>query len=347
MRLKICIRTLKHLFCISSPLAFSICDYLIKIDGMKVSDCVFLTTRTFKLPSDKSLYQVFETDLNASERSGRLFAGWRVIQTRRNVREFDKLIARLTDNQEYIFYTQVCYNDISNVAITNPRCRGYYIMEDGSGSYSKEDICAFRGWRAGVVKYILKPLFPRIFTIKEKMIETNHPKFKGCIATNDQCFPNHRDALRVIGLPFHPESLPFAPQAMISLDPYYKWLTDEQVEQVLQQLGNYINKKHYSHIVYKPHPYLLIAENKERYNLYNNWLRKYVQGDLEELTPNVSLENTLMAHRDCDFYTAVSSVAIYAKAMGVQCYTFAPLIRQYCNLTVPVVEDLCIPIIPE
>lgn len=338
---------MKHFFCVASNLAFAICDRLIQIDDLPIDDCVFMTTRNYRLPASAQECHVVETALNTSVKSGRLFAGWRVWETKRNLRELDQLIFDHTGGEDFLFYTQICNNDLCSAFVTNPHCKGYYIIEDGSGSYRNEEIVTFQGWRALMYKWILKPLFPRIYTLKSKMVEVNHPKFRGCIATNEMCFPLHQDVVRVIGLPFHPEPLEHAPQALISMDPYYLWLTDEQTEHVLRQLGAYISKKNYQRVVYKPHPYLFAPENQNRYVRYKQCLLQNIKADLEELGGQVSLENTLMAHKDCDFYTAYSSVAIYAKAMGVHCYTFAPLMRQYCDLFVPVVEDMCTPIEPE
>lgn len=347
MQAKYSKNALKHFLCVASNLAFAICDRLIQIDDLPIDDCVFMTTRNYRLPICARSYHVVETALNTSVKSGRLFAGWRIWETKKNLRKLDQLIYDNTGGEDFLFYTQICNNDLCSAFVTNPHCKGYYIIEDGSGSYRNEEIVTFQGWRALMYKWILKPLYPRIYTLKSKMVEVNHPKFRGCIATNEMCFPLHQDVVRVIGLPFHPEPLEHAPQALISLDPYYLWLTDEQVQRVMEQLGAYINTKHYQRIVFKPHPYLLTEDKHSKYVLYKEWIQRYIHGDLEELGGQVSLENTLMAHRDCIFYTAVSSVAIYAKAMGVTCYTFAPLLRQFCDLSVPVVEDKCIPINPE
>ena len=339
-------KALKHFFCISSHLAFSICERLIQLDNLCISDCVFLTTRNYHLPDTAKPYRVYETNLNASSSAGRLFAGWHIGQTKKNIRNFDQIICDITQGDDYLFYTQICWNDLCSVCVTNSHCKGYYILEDGSGSYNKEQLMTFHGWKAIIFKFVLKPLFPRIYTLKTKMIETNHPKFKGCIATNNLCFPLHQDKLRVIGLPFHPEPLNIEPSAIISLDPYYIWLKDEQVQRVLEQLGKFIDNQHYRLVAYKPHPYLLTEENYKKYLFYKTCINRSIHTELNELGAEVSLENTLMAHKKSDFYTAVSSVAIYAKAMGIRCFTFAPLVRQFCDLHVPVVEDMCIPINP-
>ena len=345
--LKMVEKQLKYLFCVSSHLGFSICNHLIQVDGLNASDCVFLATRNYQLPAHSPAYDAIETELNSSATSGRLFAGWRICRTYKNLRWLDDLIKAHVGESDFYYYTQGCDNDLCSAFVTNPQCKGYYIIEDGSGSYRKEEIYAFTGWKSLFVKCILRPLFPRIFTLKAKMIEVEHPKFRGCIATNPMCFPMHKDVTRVIGLPFQPIPLDVAPQAMISLDPYYRWITDEQVQHVLKQLAAFINTKQYKRIVYKPHPYLLTIENRARYLSYNKWIHEYIDADLVELGADVSLENTLMAHPDCEFYTAFSSVAIYAKAMGIHCYTFAPLLRQYCTLSVPIVEEMCTPINPD
>ena len=315
---------MKHFFCISSHLAFYICDRLIELDGISLFDCVFLTTRNYHLPTTNQDYHVVETGLNVAEDVGRIFAGWHVLKTKQNIHRLDGIINECTNGENYIFYTQVCWNDVCSICVTNPHCEGYYIIEDGAGSYMRDNEYTYHGLKAILYHLVLKPLYPRIYILKNKMVETDHPKFKGCIATNHMCFPNHQDRLRVIGLPFHPEPLERVPQALISLDPYYIWLTDEQVRCVIEQLAAYINAKHYQRIAFKPHPYLLATENHSKYVLYKKWIQSYIHGELEELGGQVSIENTLMAHKKCDLYTAYSSVAIYAKAMGVHCYTFAP-----------------------
>ena len=93
----------------------------------------------------------------------------------------------------------------------------------------------------------------------------------------------------------------------------------------------------------KHHPYNLSNAHINAHRQYNEWIKHYFTANLQELDSQVSLENTIMAHQ-CDFYTAVSSVAIYAKAMGVVCYSYMPIIREYAQVPIHIVEELCIPI---
>ena len=66
---------------------------------------------------------------------------------------------------------------------------------------------------------------------------------------------------------------------------------------------------------------------------------------MTELDSSVCLENVLMSYK-CDFYTDNSSVAIYAHDMGVECYSYIPILREYTDAynIVTFVEKFCIPI---
>lgn len=339
---------MKHIFGISSHLAFYLCQRVIEQDSLDVKDCIFFTIDSYSLPTEHiDYYAHVDITKVLSRTTGRIFVGWRFWKTAENIARIDKMIEQYVDGDEYIWYTQICFNDLCSVMVTNPKCAGYYVLEDGSGSYIPEDPPTFQGWRAIVYHCLLKPLYPRIYILKNHLVEINHPKFKGCIASNDACFPLYKRYVRIVGMPFRPEPLQIGPDAVISIDPLFRWgVTDNQAQQLIKQLANYVNARHYSHIVYKHHPAILSPLQKERYFMYNTWVCQYFEGEIEELNAQVSLENTLMAHPSADFYTAVSTVAIYAHAMGVSCYTYCPLLRQFVDKAVPVVENICIPINP-
>ncbi|MBR2165592.1 MAG: hypothetical protein IJ915_03490 [Paludibacteraceae bacterium] len=340
---------MKHIFGVSSHLAFYLCQRIIEQDSLKKDDCIFFTIDGYTIPSEyKSQYLSVDIYERLSHTRGRIFAGLRFWLTARNVANVDKLIEQCIGNDDYIWYTQICFNDLCSVMVTNPHCVGYYVIEDGSGSYYMDNTPTFQGWQAVVYHCFLKPFYPRIYTLKNHFIESNHPKFKGCIASNEMCFPFHKNYLRVVGIPFQSVPLAIVPDAIISIDPFFRWgITDEQAFQIIRQLATFVNNQKYQRVAYKLHPALLSTQQTERNKLYNQWIHEYFTATLEELAPQVSLENTLMAHTNCDFYTAVSTVAIYAHAMGVTCYTYCPLIRQYIDKRVPFIEDMCTPINPE
>ncbi len=336
-------KDIKHVFGVSSHLAFYLCHKLIQIDGIDPDNCIFFTTRDYIYPKEyQSLYtHIIRTSYNISPTDGRIFAGCKFWETKKNVQQFDNLIDTALKGNPFIWYTQVCFNDVCSLMVTKPNCVGYYVIEDGSGSYRKENNPIFTGVKGILYHMVLKPLYPRLFAVKNRMIETAHPKFRGCIASNQLCFPLHQQYTRVIGLPFIPVPLEREPDAIISIDPMFLWISMPQAQEVFQKLAAYINSKNYQYVVYKHHPYTLSNTNREIYEQYNQWLHSSLKVEIHELDAQISLENTLMAH-SCDFYTAVSSVAIYAKAMGRTCYSYMNLMRPYTTLSVPVVENLCI-----
>jgi hypothetical protein len=121
------------------------------------------------------------------------------------------------------------------------------------------------------------------------------------------------------------------------------WIPLDKTEEIFKKLSNYINGKNYRIIAYKHHPYTLSTANREIHTMYNQLIKQLFKGQLIELESTVCLENALMAHK-CDFYTAISSIVIYAKAMNINCFSYMPLLRKYTNLSVPIIEDLCTPI---
>lgn len=336
---------MKHIFGVSSHLAFYLCNKLIQTDSISIEDCVFFTSRDYNIPKEyQSIYtHVIKTSYNVSSTKGRIFAGWKFWDTLKNIRTFDKLVDDHIKGEKFIWYTQICNNDICNLMVTKKNCVGYYIIEDGSGSYKKKNETTFKGLRGVLYHTLLKPLFPRLFIVKNRMIETDHPKFKGCIATNDKCFPLHKNYTRVIGLPFIPTPLKIVPDAIISIDALYLWISDDKAKMIIQQLAAYVNNKGYQRIAYKHHPYTYASSRRSIYQKYNQWINDFFLPELQELSPETSIENSLMAHR-CDFYTAVSSISIYANEMGVKCYSYKPLLRPYVTISIPLVDDICIPI---
>lgn len=336
---------MKHVFGVSSHLAFYLCNHLIETDYINPDDCIFFTTRDYMIPQEyTTLYKkILKTSYNISPTQGRIFAGINIWKTKKNIDKFDQTIDEILKGESFIWYTQICFNDFCSLMVTKSNCVGYYIIEDGSGSYKRENKPIFIGLKGIIYHTILKPLYPRLFILKNRMIETNHPKFKGCIASTDMCFPLHKEYTRVIGLPFKPTPLSEAPDAILSIDPMFMWIPLDKTKEVFQKLSTHINTKNYKTIAYKHHPYTLSTTNNEIYALYNKLIKQLFKAKLIELEPTVSLENTLMFYK-CDFYTAVSSVAIYAKAMNINCFSYMPLLRPYTNLSVPIIEELCSPI---
>ena len=123
------------------------------------------------------------------------------------------------------------------------------------------------------------------------------------------------------------------------------FITDEDIEKTYKRLGDYIRAKNYKKIAYKFHPYFFADSNLTHKVFFEKQINKYFGSNISCIPATYSLENVLMTYK-CDFYTDNSSVAIYAEAMGVKCYSYIPILREYTDAyhQVPLIEDFCIPI---
>jgi len=312
------------------------------------NDCIFFFTRNYHCPAKyNEIYKnIIDTGYNVDEKKGRVFAGIHFSKTRQNIKEFDSLVDHYIKGEDFLWYSQVCNNDFCSLFVTKPNCIGYYVLEDGLGSYRNFNPQTFTGWKYPLYKFILKPFWSRCFEVKNHFITTDHPKFKGCIATTDFCFPLHQQYLRCVGLPFETIDLGFSPDAVLSIDPLYFWVQESDEEPIYQRLSSFIKSKNYTCIAYKFHPYFFAETNAEIKKRYEMLIQKYY-GDLPivELDRSISLENVLMTYKS-DFYTDNSSICVYAHAMGATCYSYMPILRDYTDAykNVPLIEDFCIPI---
>lgn len=328
---------MKYLFGIASHLTFNIARKIIETDSLPVSDCCFVLLRNYVIPEE---YQSkFSNQLtgffNIDAEHGRIFEGWRVWKTRQNMRTFDNELCHLTDNDDFIWYTSICYNDICSMVVTNEKCQGYFIIEDGLVSY-EENTQTFTGWRYWVYKYLLKPLYPRIFVLKNHMVTAEHPKFKGCIGISEDSFPFYQQYLRVIGSAFEPKAYSIKPDAIISVDPlFFKGIENDKVENLYKQVAAFVNTQNYTCVAYKFHPRFGTPNNKAYRESYQSILSREFKG-IVELPQEVVLEN-MLAWCKADFYSFDSSVALYASKEGCTCYSLMPLLQgtpayHYCEI---------------
>lgn len=317
-----------HVFAISSHLTFYVSKHIIELDHIAPDDCVLLLTRNYHIPPQyESQYpHQIHTTYNVDPQSGRVFAGANIMQTYKNIRDFDQLVDPYIQGREFTYYTQVCSNDITSLMVTKPNCKGFFVIEDGLSSYRKFNPQTFEGARYWVYKLVLRPFFNRIFSAKNHFISSDHPKFMGCIATQQRCFPLHQDCLRVIGMPFEKIQLDVVPDAILSVDPLYDKISDQQMDQVYARIRQFMDQFHYQKVAYKLHPRFDAPQNHQHREDYLQMLRRHFGEEMIALPSSVVLENMLFTH-PAAFYSLNSSVSVYASMMGSQCYTYMPLLK--------------------
>ncbi|MBQ3673691.1 MAG: hypothetical protein II928_04390 [Paludibacteraceae bacterium] len=319
---------MKHVFFVSSNLTFFIANKIIQLDGLKKEECCLLLVRNYQLPVSyrDAFPQQITTDYNVDKHTGRVFAGMNVRRTKANILDFDSKVDPFLQGEPFIWYSPVCSNDICSLMVSKPNCTGYYIIEDGLASYRQFNPQTFNGWRYIVYKCVLKPLFPRIFCVKNHFITTNHPKFRGCIATSDKCFPLHQKALRVIGNPFDErKTTDNLPQVVISIDPWYQLLDIDTTERVYRQLSEKICTREQKTIACKLHPRFDAPQNTAIKEQYIHLLKRCFKDCI--ILPRDSILEQILVAPSQEFYCGMSSVALYVSQRGVQCYSFIPMVK--------------------
>ena len=323
---------MKHIFAVISPLTFCITNKIIQLDGIKPEDCILFLLRDYHIPEEYESFYVnqIHSSYGGGVYEGRYFAGINIFKTKKNVKKFDALVEKHTQGDEFYWYTSSCTDDISNLMISNKKCVGYYIIEDGSGSYRNYNPQLFSGFKYYIYKFFLQKLFPRFYIAKNHFIETDCNKYKNCIATSQLCFPLHQENLRVIGNPFDDVNIGFRPDAILSVDPLFIFLSETEIDDVYRNLSRFIKTKNYETIAYKFHPIFEANTYKNNKCFSKDLLNKYFGQNIIQLPQNIILEGVIKNYK-CDFYTTNSSTAIYAYTSGSKCYTYIPLLRKYTN----------------
>ena len=322
---------MKHLFVASSHLTFYICDKYIAEEGFSKQSCILFLTRDYHIPAnfEREYPCIIETDYNQTgQKAGRIFAGANIMKTCKNIKRFDSLVDSYLKGEEFDLYAQVCSNDIFSLFVTKKNCIAYHIIEDGLASYMDYNPQTFCGAKYWMYRLILRPLFYRIFAYKNHFISTESPKYKGCIATCNKCFPLHQEKLRIIGLPFQSIDLGYVPDAILSIDPLFMQTSSKEViKQIYSEIAAFVNVKGYKIVAYKFHPNFDTEMQKENKAFYRDIISPLFKSKLMEIDSRVALENVLFTYR-CDFYTGNSSVAIYGKQMGAKIFSYAKILEE-------------------
>lgn len=318
---------MKHIFGIQSHLTFYVAHKIIRLKQFNPDDCIFISGRNYKIPDKyNTTYKHIYMFQYGGGKIGRIFSGINILRTLKKIKQFDKIIDDFTGADFYDCYISYCGDDIANLLVTKKNCVAYYLTEEGIGVYNDKNPKIFSGWRYLVYRMVLRPLFPRLFDIKENYQYPKHPKFKGFYAISSQAYPLFHDyPITVIGNPFETIDLGYSPDVVISIDPFYKDFGIDTVDKIYYHLSTYIKKKNYKTITCKFHPMFGVFPDKKKE--YDEILHRYFGNDIIQLEDTVVIENLLMTYK-CDFYSYGSSIQIYGTIVGAKCYDFSSFLNK-------------------
>lgn len=125
---------MRHLFFIHSQITFIVSIKIIKYLKLDHKDCVFIIHRGKS--SDYKSFGVKMADFPFNPHSldsfpvfNKFWKSWI------NIKELDKFINKIAEKQDFIFYTPQTYQKYLALIVSNNKCKGYNIIEEGSGAY--------------------------------------------------------------------------------------------------------------------------------------------------------------------------------------------------------------------
>ena len=317
---------MKHIFGIQSHLTFYVAHKIIQLNQFNPDDCLFISGRNYKIPDKyNSIYKHIYSLHYGGGKIGRFFSGINIVKTQKNISQFDRIIDDFTGSDCYDCYISYCGDDVANLVVTKKNCVAYYLTEEGIGVYSDKNPKIFSGWRYLIYRVVLKPLFPRLYAIKENYQYTKYYKFKGFYAISSQAYPLFQSyPITIIGNPFETIDIGFSPDVLLSIDPFFWNLSINTVDKIYYHLSKYIKGKNYHTITYKYHPMFGVYPDIKKE--YEKIIHQYFGNNIIQLDDTVVLENIMMTYK-CDFYSNGSSVQIYGTIAGAKCYDFSSFIR--------------------
>lgn len=314
---------MKHIFEVHSHITFLIAKQYIREQSINADDVLLICLRDYVV-SEKDTYRSRSISYPSGVLDGekRIWHGMRFWKTHYLRECVERLILRECKGEGYFLYLpNTMMVDLSSVLVMMPACLGYYLIEEGFGSYADKHTLPtqFNGWQKIVFDFVLRPLFPRYYYLRGEVFCTDHPKFRGTISLSKDCFPGLKGERIVLGTPFSMCSLPIVPDVLLSMDSSLFRIYDVNVARAVQEkirslVGN--NKV----VAYKFHP--LYYGHKEQLLQYRTMMKEVWGCNVIELDSSIVLEDVLNTYH-CDFYSDFSSVAIYTTPMGVRNISYA------------------------
>lgn len=320
---------MKHLIIVHSHITFLVAKKYVDEAHIKNDDVVFFCSRQYLPPLQ------FQNDYHFLSYPDDIFMGKshrvfskNLFSAYKNLEILEKTIRTLFCSNDFFLYTPNCLAmDFESAAVTMKLCKGFYLLEEGSGSYkSAEDLPEFAyGWKKAVFKFIVKPLFYRFYALRGSFFETGHKKYRGTVAVSTLAFPETGGEHILVSNPFMKQYIDTIPDAVLSVDASLDmFFTIDEIEYIYRKINEHCEQNGIKVLAYKFHPDYY--SDKTLMNQYRNLIEKVFVMKTIELSSDIAIENILNTYH-ADFYSDFSSVAIYADTMGVNCYSYANLLN--------------------
>lgn len=324
-------KDMKHLFVVHSGITCIVAKQFIKESNISFDDCLFITRRNIKLPESiinhtKNIINYPQDILKKGD--NRIFVNNNPISGLKNIKLLeDKINLFFCGHRFSLYLPNTASCDLMSVLVTMKTCSEYYLFEEGLGQYIKRENLKTKrimGMNPFFFK-ILRFLFPRFYKLRDEHYSISSHKYVGHIAISEDAFPEYQGKKILINCPFDKISIKFKADVILSIDAGILHYIDYKNTKILyNKLAKIFNEKGYKKIAYKFHPDYY--ENMNVLNKYRILLKDAFGQNIEEIEPNIFLENYIITC-NADFYSDRSSVGFYVSKYGIKNYSYYNLIK--------------------
>lgn len=338
---------MKHIFFIHSHITEFITSSIMEFKEIPKESCIVFLDRNHNLSYD--LGTTYSIPFTTSTQNTTDDFSFKLLfyRNRALLAEVDSWIDRITGKEEFFYYIPNTSYKFSQLVSTHPRCRGYYLIEEGIGSYMtyEHNLTTYypqKNLLYNNLLYLLKRLnFRGRLHDKVSLFNCLHPNYRGAFCYSRECFENFPNQT-VLSLQYNSFSRDAneTPTHIIVFDFYYEnfklsfdafirsheRLLERLMEQGVKKVGYKLHPKQYTH-----------SRSKEA--LETLFDRYKTRMELVEIGREVSLEK-IGINGDKVFYLAFSSVGIYASLFGNKVFSIYSWIEHEDPRTRNVIDGL-------
>lgn len=320
----------KHIFFVHSPITYIVATKVIEFKKLKPDQPVFLTHRGFRVPAAADRSYEFPYLISPEPFPFQL----NFLQSRARIRRLDRFIDEISDKASFYLYLPHSGFRVLKLLASHPKCKAYFYIEEGLGSYYSRDVFNTAPWT--------KPVHPldRIFNgnrIRDKFFYNS--KVKAVYGLYKESFPDYANRVVLQDSPLLlPEKLTneinkeklnaYHDSHIIVLDAVsvYHTIKTEVHLYALLKLVKMLEQQHVTNAYIKFHPDQL--KNQE-YQLFKKALALFCNKlELIEIEQDTFLEYVAQYCSGVTFYVNMSSVGLYASKAGQKVMSWAPFIME-------------------
>ncbi|QNF33813.1 hypothetical protein HUW51_14190 [Adhaeribacter swui] len=310
---------MKHVFFVHSTITSIIAEAIIEHENILIKDVIIILDREAVIDNK---FLSFKWQFTSPP--DQFPAHFNITKSFKKLWLFDRYIKEITYNDSFYLYVPQTGIKSIQLLISNSKCLGYSIMEEGLGSYKHKNIIDSKNYKIGFYVRIAY-----LFRIKNK--NPMMDGYKKLYAISSKAFPGYNNLI-VLNPNFQYNSI----KLKYKYDNSIIWIFDAisiyNITKIQFHIGGilkllkYFEEKRYNKIYFKLHPAQL-GRNEDEY------FRKMLSVDnkilFEEIPYSVPIESIAKSNNNIKFFVNISSIGFYANLFGNEVYSYANYIAEF------------------